>query len=172
MDEYDLKILNILRENARTSLSEIAKMVGLSRQTVKSRIEKLEKEGVIRKYTIEVARDFESEVVLLVEEDDVRRILEVERVAEVLRVASNKFLVRLKAENLEEVKEFVKNWKILDSYIVFEKWKKDEDVISVVSFRCDYCGKKLVDKPIVYKYHNRVYFLCCKTCLEEFKKLV
>ncbi len=172
MDEYDLKILNILKENARTPVSEIAKRVGLSRQTVKSRIDKLEKDGVIKKYTIELPEDFQNEILLLVEEENVNKLLEIENVAEVLRVSSNKFFLRVTAESLEEVRDFVRNIKILESYVVFEKWKKDENVISKVKFRCDYCGKKLVDKPLVYKYRNRIYLLCCKTCLDEFKNLI
>lgn len=44
------EILNILEENARTSDSEIARMVGLDEAEVKSTISELEKRGIIRKY--------------------------------------------------------------------------------------------------------------------------
>ena len=172
MDEYDLKILNILKENARTPVAEIAKIVGLSRQTVKSRIEKLEREGIIRKYTIELPDDFQNEMILLVEEEDVNRLLEVKNVVEVLKVSSNRYLLRVIAEDLEEIRDFIKNFKTLEYYVILERWKKEESVISKVKFRCDYCGRSLEDKPIIYKYHKKLYLLCCKTCLDEFKNLV
>ncbi len=44
------EILKILEENARTSDSEIARMLGLDEAEVKSTISELEKRGIIRKY--------------------------------------------------------------------------------------------------------------------------
>jgi len=54
MDEKDLRIIEILQNNARTPYTEIASMLEISEGTVRKRVERLEKEGVIRKYTIEV----------------------------------------------------------------------------------------------------------------------
>ncbi|MCX6819277.1 MAG: Lrp/AsnC family transcriptional regulator [Candidatus Aenigmarchaeota archaeon] len=53
LDEKDRRILNILAENARTKLTQIARHVQLSIDSTKKRIEKLEKDGVIAKYTIQ-----------------------------------------------------------------------------------------------------------------------
>lgn len=53
LDELDRRILNILSENARTKLTQIAKHVQLSVDSTKKRIQKLEKDGVIAKYTIQ-----------------------------------------------------------------------------------------------------------------------
>lgn len=50
----DRMILELLRENARRSLTEIAGLVGLSRPTVRHHIEKLQREGVIRRFTIDI----------------------------------------------------------------------------------------------------------------------
>jgi DNA-binding Lrp family transcriptional regulator len=52
MDEIDLKILRILRENSRESLAVIAEKVGTSKATVSRRITKLEKDGLISSYTL------------------------------------------------------------------------------------------------------------------------
>ena len=54
LDEKDLKIIEILRENARTSYTDIARQLGISDVAVLKRIRKLEQLGVIRKYTIVV----------------------------------------------------------------------------------------------------------------------
>lgn len=51
----DLALLTVLRENARASTAEIARRLGLSRTTVQSRIERLERDGVIAGYTVRVA---------------------------------------------------------------------------------------------------------------------
>jgi Lrp/AsnC family transcriptional regulator for asnA, asnC and gidA len=50
----NLDILNILKENARISFSEIAKKFEVSDTAIRKRIRKLEKNGVIKKYTIEI----------------------------------------------------------------------------------------------------------------------
>jgi len=46
LDATDQKLLSLLRENARTSTAELARGLGLSRTTVQSRIERLERGGV------------------------------------------------------------------------------------------------------------------------------
>lgn len=52
LDEKDIKIIKMLRKNARTSLSEIGKNIGISDVAVLKRLRKLEKEGVISGYTV------------------------------------------------------------------------------------------------------------------------
>lgn len=50
MDEKDIKIIEILEENARVPFTTIAKKVNLSEGAVRKRVEALEREGIIRKY--------------------------------------------------------------------------------------------------------------------------
>ena len=52
MDNIDKKLIQALTDNARTSLSDLARQIGIARTTVQSRIERLEKAGTIRGYTI------------------------------------------------------------------------------------------------------------------------
>lgn len=51
VDDVDRKILELLTQNARRPLSEIAGQVGLSAAPVKRRIERMEASGVIKGYT-------------------------------------------------------------------------------------------------------------------------
>lgn len=50
LDALDNKIINVLKENARATFSEIGERVGLSRVAVKNRIEIMEQSGVIQGY--------------------------------------------------------------------------------------------------------------------------
>ena len=50
MDDIDRKILKLLQENARTSLKTIAEKTFLSSPAVSSRIERMEREGIILGY--------------------------------------------------------------------------------------------------------------------------
>jgi len=50
----NLRILKILRENSRTPFLKIAEKLGISETAVRKRINRLQKSGVIRRYTIEI----------------------------------------------------------------------------------------------------------------------
>ena len=54
MDNIDLQILSILKDNARMKASAIANVVNLSVSAVTERIKKLETSGIIEKYTLMV----------------------------------------------------------------------------------------------------------------------
>lgn len=55
MDAIDLKLIAALRENARAPTARLARLVGRSRTSVQSRIERLEKRGVIVGYGVRLA---------------------------------------------------------------------------------------------------------------------
>lgn len=52
MDDIDIRILEILSEHARLTVSEISNRVNMSVPAVSERIKKLECSGIIEKYTI------------------------------------------------------------------------------------------------------------------------
>jgi Lrp/AsnC family leucine-responsive transcriptional regulator len=54
MDATDLKILDLLQQDARMTNAEIAKRVSLTASSVYERVRKLQDEGVIQRYTIQV----------------------------------------------------------------------------------------------------------------------
>jgi Lrp/AsnC family leucine-responsive transcriptional regulator len=53
----DRDILQILSEDSRRTISDIASVVGVSRTTVKDRIDLMRESGVIRKFTVELRDD-------------------------------------------------------------------------------------------------------------------
>ena len=63
MDEIDRKLLFLLRGNARTSTSALARQVGVSRATIQSRLKRLEDANVIAGYTIQYGRDYEKQLI-------------------------------------------------------------------------------------------------------------
>jgi DNA-binding Lrp family transcriptional regulator len=52
IDSLDRGILAVLRDNGRAPYVEIAKSVGVTERTVRTRMRKLEEDGVIRGYTV------------------------------------------------------------------------------------------------------------------------
>lgn len=54
MDDIDLKLLRLLQKNARSPIKHLSSEVSLSSPAVSARIERLERQGVIRGYTADL----------------------------------------------------------------------------------------------------------------------
>ena len=59
MDSIDERLIMALRENGRASTAQLARLVGRSRTSVQSRIERLEKAGTIIGYGVRLAPEFD-----------------------------------------------------------------------------------------------------------------
>ncbi|HET6553629.1 MAG TPA: Lrp/AsnC family transcriptional regulator [Dyella sp.] len=59
IDSQDQALLALLREDARTSTTELARRLKLSRTTVQSRIERLKTRGVITGFTVKSGETYE-----------------------------------------------------------------------------------------------------------------
>ena len=55
MDELDTRLLDLLREDARASTAQLARALGVSRTTLQSRLERLERTGVVAGYTVRLS---------------------------------------------------------------------------------------------------------------------
>ncbi len=55
----DQRLIALLRDNARLSLSEMARRLGVSRGAIQSRLQKLERSGVIAGYTVRLSSDYD-----------------------------------------------------------------------------------------------------------------
>ena len=55
VDSLDRSILSFLRDSARAPYVDIAKAVGVTERTVRTRIKRLEEDGIIRGYTVREA---------------------------------------------------------------------------------------------------------------------
>lgn len=115
MDAIDQKIVAELTRNARVSYAELASKVLLSRNAVRQRIERLERQGHIAGYTIVRAGAETGEVVsamVLVHRQDRMRggdvLAAISRIPEVVlcEILSGDFdiMVRLEAPSLERIR--------------------------------------------------------------------
>lgn len=58
ISSQDEKLLLSLRHNARISVSDLARQLGVSRSTVQNRLARLEAWGVIRGYSVDLGADY------------------------------------------------------------------------------------------------------------------
>lgn len=113
MNSTDLQILNLLRENARMSITDIAEKVRVSRATIQKRIEFMESNGIITGYTVKVKPNFEHHMIrawmnIMIEGTRMQNIIKELRLQpeiNSLHSTNGKWdlLVELKVKNLEEL---------------------------------------------------------------------
>lgn len=56
-DEYGRKLLEALQQDARLSFADLGRRVGLSPSATAERMRRMEEDGIIRRYTIEIDRE-------------------------------------------------------------------------------------------------------------------
>lgn len=54
LDDKDILILRILEENCKIPLKEMSKLLNISEAAISKRIRKLERNGIIKRYTIDI----------------------------------------------------------------------------------------------------------------------
>lgn len=58
LDDTDRKLIDLLSANSRESITELSRIMNMSRSTVQDRIEKLEHQGIIRGYTVRLSDEY------------------------------------------------------------------------------------------------------------------
>lgn len=143
IDQTDRDILQLLRDNARRPLREIATAVGLTVAPVQRRIARLEQAGVIDRYTVvvdhgRIAGGIEAVTELHFDgHRDLASIMEsistVSEVEEVLTLAGDPdALVRIRVEGVEHLRRVVGRLRDADgvdgtkTLVVLETWSRSE----------------------------------------------
>ncbi len=186
LDNLDVKILMHLQANSRKSFQEIAKHTLTSVPTVKSRVERLQELGVIRKFTIDIdsSRLDIPEAILIINAKPhaVNRITEeLSRLDEVkeLYVTSDSdaaIISRISGEmqrilaiqdriNLTDVN----NVRVIPIKSAFKNANLSL-ASSSITITCAYCDKKVTEGAVRKKLDDRDYFFCCNTCLGAFEE--
>jgi len=141
LDQTDREILDLLQENARRPLREIATAVGLTVAPVQRRIARLEKLGVIERYTVQInhgriATGIEAMTELHFADDlDLAQIMEfvaqIPEVREVLTLAGDPdALVRIQVEGVEDLRRVVSALRSTEAIagtktlVILERWTR------------------------------------------------
>lgn len=114
-DDLDRRLVALLQTNARMATSEIARKLKVARSTVQERINRLERSGLIRGYTVLLSRPPEAEtvhalVMLAVEQqqsrETVKRLETFPEIRTCLTVSGEfDLFLRVEAPRLEDLDE-------------------------------------------------------------------
>lgn len=119
MDNVDRKIVDILEEDGRASFTDIAEEIGVSEGTVRNRVEKMQDNGTIRKFTVELSRDNSVEAFTMVRVDTGSSIGEIlEEFPEDIEVnelaGEYDLIVKISRENSGQINEAVDSIRAVD----------------------------------------------------------
>jgi Lrp/AsnC family transcriptional regulator of lysine biosynthesis len=96
IDDVDIKLLKLLKENARTPYSRLAKELGISESAVRKRISKLIKMGIIKKMTIEYDLGNEIKAIILVKSQPPVPVPEISR--NIMKIAGVDYIYEVTGE--------------------------------------------------------------------------
>ena len=119
IDKKDEKILEVLRQNSREPIKDIARRTDIRPSTVHQRIQKLIKNKVIEKFTIKLDNKAVGEnfIVLMLVKGSTseyidKNFLNNKHVKEVFGITGeHDVFIKLKFENVEEFNEFILNFR-------------------------------------------------------------
>ncbi|MHA1971763.1 MAG: winged helix-turn-helix transcriptional regulator [Candidatus Hodarchaeales archaeon] len=189
LDDKDLTILLRLNEDGRTTYSDLAAELSLTVPTVKSRMDKLIKIGVIDHIGIylkphSLTKEGASLIYLQVANKDLEEITkylssleEIREVYEVLDEFNVLILTQHQPLNMHHmIFEALKSnplikkarIKILTKEIFSRPHRipKDSHLLNV---RCEYCGKQLTESYESEKLAEVRHYFCCTSCLKNYK---
>ncbi|MHA2293378.1 MAG: winged helix-turn-helix transcriptional regulator [Candidatus Hodarchaeales archaeon] len=190
LDTNDLTILSRLNENGRATYSELASELHLTVPTIKSRIDKLVKIGVIARIGIylnphSLTNDSSALIALQVDKevkseflDFIISLEEVKEVYEALDELNILIITQIQPLNMHQL--FFDN---LKSHSHVKRAKLNilvKEVLSnphripkqntLLNIRCEYCGKQITDSYESAKFDGVRHYFCCSSCLKNYSK--
>jgi len=115
IDEIDMKLIKLLKENARMKYSSLALELGISESAVRKRLRKLVSSGIIKKFTIEYVVSNEVRAAILIKTSPPKpvpevskEIVKIEGVDTVYEVTGdNDILVIVKAPSIDAINKCI-----------------------------------------------------------------
>lgn len=188
LDNLDLRILSLLSENSRRSFHEVARASHTSVPTVKARVDRMIKLGIINRFTVDLNQDkldgiVTAIMVLSAKPASVNRVANelsgLPYVKELYITTDSDIAIVCKLvgrmDELLGIQGSLQMDDVLHLRIipVNTKIKRDLSVplsSSNISVTCSYCGKKDAEGALRKRFDGTDYFFCCETCLDMFGK--
>lgn len=183
LDDTDREILRLLLDDSRRPYSDIAEHVGLSAPAVSDRVERLRDLGIIRSFTVDIARGkLRGGTPVLVElgvpagdaSDVVDTLVPHDRIEHVFRTAEGTVVavatspegdvvgmldgpVDLDAVEIESVR-----------LLADREWTPGIGEVDL-ALSCDECGNTVTAEGVAADIGDSRYHFCCDTCRANFE---
>ena len=191
LDNTDVQIIEQLQEDGRVAYKEIARRVGVSIPTVRTRINKLVELGVIKKFTVIVNPDRiygKVRGIALIQvqpadvEDALAKLAEMQGVREIYATAgTSPIAVKVEAQNLDELGELTSG-RLAEirgvtscTVLVITRTEKEEygaavEPQTVIQFKCEFCGAAILGKPHIEYIDGGRYYFNSEECAKAYRQ--
>lgn len=149
LDEVDIKILNLLQENAKFSAKELSDKISLSQTPIYERVKKLESKGVIKDYVAILAPEklnmnFLVFLNLTIKDHSIEKrnafldaVFQLEEISEFYHTSGNyDFVMKVRFSDVKEYRDFlvdkvstIPNISDIDSQIVLDEIKSSTKIL-------------------------------------------
>ena len=178
LDETDLEIVRLLIEDARRPYSEIAERVGLSPPAVSDRVTRLEEQGVIRGFTLDVDRSkLRNRISVLIElravPDAVERVYEsvaeLDGTEHVFQLFDGRVLARANA-SAEDVNAWLRSGVEMGDVVEYDvalvarsDWNVDVTGADF-ALSCVVCDNPVESGGVTASFDGEIKAFCCPSC--------
>lgn len=183
LDQIDLELISRLAEDARTPYSELADHVELSAPAVSDRIDRLQEQGVIRQFTLDVDRlKLQHRIPVLVRfevhptqaEQLYEQIRGVSGIEHVFKQCDGTIVAYGNAPDINPnswLHEGIEMEKVLSVTIdMVEKydWSQELDE-AAFSLPCPVCKNTVTSEGVTAEIDGEILTFCCPTCKTRYE---
>ena len=150
LDTIDVRILEVLQENARVSISELSKQVNLSLSAVSERLKKLENSNIIEQYTTVLnpaAMEKELSAIMMISMEDPSDTVEFRRLVQELDeilechyiTGTYDYVLKITTKNMATLEllmnkiKSIKSIKHTETNVIFSTIKNKNSVVPIAT---------------------------------------
>jgi DNA-binding Lrp family transcriptional regulator/endogenous inhibitor of DNA gyrase (YacG/DUF329 family) len=188
-DGIDVKILEALMEDGRASLRQIASRTSLTTPTVSSRMARMTKAGLIKKFIPILSADSVNWGVLALvtlridstsAEKVAKDLAKLKEVENVYMTTGQNVTLKVAVDDVQDVQSFLKrnvlgrpDVKVTSSQIVTSVVKEEPTSLLpnmlTMNLKCDFCHEEVTRKrPYTMAAGSSHYYFCCRTCRKAY----
>lgn len=186
LDSIDIKILEILQKDGRASFREIAKELGITTPTVSKKVDTFKKLDLLKGFSANLDTEKLDEITILLyikcKPTDTKKLLDqlrkTENVRELYAIDGSRIYAKVTlTDNLNDFLTGLGEMKEIMDYkyhTITETVKEKPRAILSSNLRltvpCYYCKKPIKDEPVKIKMDGKDHYLCCNTCVKQYKE--
>lgn len=160
--ELQSRVLDILKRDSRTTISDIASFLATGRTRVREAIDSMIESGKIRRFTVETSDEGEDLIVARIRKIDQ---IDQTRLIEYFEMIDGTYLI---VASYSEIKS-LGNVEVLE--FSFAKQRRSIGFVSGVrKLTCDYCGQRIDGNPITVERGRKILYACCPNCQMDLTK--
>lgn len=162
LSELEQRLVTILKEDSRKSISDISLELDVSRTTARKAMDSLLQSGKIKSFTI-LLNDDEKDLALIHVENSA--LVPKRYVLEDFELLDGTRMLVIHYENLVKLPDV----RIMDVKIA-RRMTVGDNPGRAAHFHCDLCGNDIGNDPIAVKSRGRTYYACCPGCENTLKR--